>query len=240
MIKSVAFDLDGTLLNRSESIRHYCDYFVLQHLNWFENHNDTTDTANRMYTMYRDSLSKTPEYYATVVDQFKWVKQPDPVYLDQHYRECMITFCIPQNNVYTTFRALKSMGISFGIITNGVFMHQTRKIERLNLHHVVDTILISSDFGCKKPEAEIFEAYASEMGVQPDEILFVGDDAMRDIWGAASVGMHTAWFSDGRLWKHEDFTPDRVIDDLLESIALIRELNASNTVGKSSSRLSLA
>ena len=236
MIKSVAFDLDGTLLNRSESIRHYCDYFVLQHLDWFENHNDTTLTTDRMYTLYRDSLSKTPEYYATVIDQFNWVKRPDPEYLDRHYRECMITFCIPQNNVYTTLRALKSMGITFGIITNGVSMHQTHKIERLNLHQVVDMILISSDCGYKKPDAEIFEAYCSEMRVKPEETLFVGDDAMRDIWGAASVGMHTAWFSDGRPWKHQDFEPERIIDDLIESITFIQHLKTSSESAENDAR----
>ena len=225
MIKAVAFDLDGTLLNRSESIRHYCDYFVLEHLDCFENNCDTAEIAEKMYHFYRNGLSKTPEYYQSVIRNFQWSMAPSPVYLDQHYRECMITFCIPQNNIYTTMRALKSMEVEFGIVTNGIAINQRRKIERLNLHRIVDTILVSGELGVAKPDPAIFETFCSEKEVKLEEVLFVGDDPKRDVLGAQNAGMKTAWFSDNREWQEGDYQPDLIVDDLLEIIEWVKNHN---------------
>lgn len=224
MIKAVAFDLDGTLLNRSESIRHYCDFFVFEHLDWFVDGFDTFAATGRLFDIYRGGLSKTPAFYADIIDQFHWKKRPDPEYLDTHYREHMINLCIPQENVYTTLQALKSMGITFGIVTNGVAEHQRRKIERLRLDKLVDTILISGELGIGKPNPRIFEAFCNAKKVMPGETLFVGDDALRDIKGAGSFNMLTAWYRDGRLWKHTEHEPDIIIDDLIESVDYIRHL----------------
>jgi putative hydrolase of the HAD superfamily len=225
MIQSVAFDLDGTLLNRSESIRHYCDFFLLEHLDWFDHDFDTSEIAEKLSKLYREGLSKTPEYYDKIISEFQWVRQPTPEYLDSHYRECMVTFCIPQENIYTVMRSLKSMGIRFGIVTNGIAQNQRKKIEHLNLHKVVETILISEETGYSKPDPEIFELFCQQTKARPEDTLFVGDDAMRDIWGAASLDMHTAWFADGRTWRHHDFAPDHTIQDLIEVIDYVQPIN---------------
>jgi putative hydrolase of the HAD superfamily len=227
MIQSVAFDLDGTLLNRSESIRHYCDFFLLEHLDWFDHDFDTSAIAERLYTLYREGMSKTPEYYESIIQEFQWNRTPSPEYLDSHYRQCMVTFCIPQDNIYTVMRALKSMGIRFGIVTNGIAQNQRKKIEHLNLHKVVDTILVSEEIGYSKPDAEVFELFCQQTRTRPEDTLFVGDDAMRDIWGAASTNLHTAWFADGRTWRHQDFKPDHIIEDLIEVIDYVQPVEGA-------------
>lgn len=47
--------------------------------------------------------------------------------------------------------------------------------------------------GVAKPDARIFQAACERLGVQPAQVLHVGDDWRLDIVGARAAGMHTAW-----------------------------------------------
>lgn len=64
--------------------------------------------------------------------------------------------------------------------------------------------LSAQDFGSGKPDVKIFHAGAQAAGVQPHEVLHVGDDAKLDVLGALDAGMQTAWVNrDGKDWTHE-------------------------------------
>lgn len=69
-------------------------------------------------------------------------------------------------------------------------------------------------FGKGKPEAPIFHAAASSLGLEPGEVLHVGDDAALDVLGAINAGMQAAWLvRDGRAWEH-DTRPHITVPDL--------------------------
>ena len=53
--------------------------------------------------------------------------------------------------------------------------------------------LTAQAFGCAKPAAAIFLAAAASVGVQPGELLHVGDDFHLDIVGALNAGLQAAW-----------------------------------------------
>ena len=57
---------------------------------------------------------------------------------------------------------LKNRGFKLGIITNGRTGLQTSVIRRLGFDRLMDAIVISEQFGAKKPAAEIFR-YALEL-----------------------------------------------------------------------------
>jgi len=83
-------------------------------------------------------------------------------------------------------------------------------------------IFISEVFGCKKPEAKIFLAAASCLGVATWDVLFVGDNPYADIWGAQRVGMKTAWLHRGRAWPSNiSSTPADIIIGSLEELFTI-------------------
>lgn len=64
------------------------------------------------------------------------------------------------------------------------------------------------DLGIGKPDPRIFLAAAQALGVQPQEVLHVGDDTVLDILGAQGVGMQTAWANRKEaLWPHEGQAP---------------------------------
>jgi putative hydrolase of the HAD superfamily len=55
-------------------------------------------------------------------------------------------------------------------------------------------IIISGDYGYRKPDARLFQAALTELQVRPEEAIFIGNDRFRDILGARQVGMKTILF----------------------------------------------
>ena len=69
--------------------------------------------------------------------------------------------------------------------------------------------------GVAKPDLRIFEAGAAAAGVQPHEVLHVGDDAHADCVGALAAGMQVAWLNrEGHDWTHGDTRPHLEVRDL--------------------------
>ncbi|MBS0451767.1 MAG: HAD-IA family hydrolase [Proteobacteria bacterium] len=69
-------------------------------------------------------------------------------------------------------------------------------------------------FGSAKPQAPIFHAAAAFIGLEPAQVLHVGDDAALDVLGAIGAGMQAAWLvRDARPWEHET-QPHLTVPDL--------------------------
>lgn len=101
----------------------------------------------------------------------------------------------------TYFEVLEHFPV--GILTNGFAETQRKKFEQFNMYESARQVVISEEVGTLKPNPGIFE-YATEVaGVQPNEILYVGDSFTSDIEGGARYGWNTAWFTtNGEPEKH--------------------------------------
>ena len=104
------------------------------------------------------------------------------------------------------------------IVTNGGSRTQRPKLEQLGLTELFkpENILVSGELGVWKPDAELFRLAAKRAGCHPRECLFVGDDPVRDIEGAAAVGMQTCWVRMERdtdeVFGERACSPDHIID----------------------------
>jgi putative hydrolase of the HAD superfamily len=89
--------------------------------------------------------------------------------------------------------ALRSAGYAICTITNGNAQPATIPgLAELGALHVS---AISA--GAAKPAAAAFEAAARGLGLQPEQIVHVGDDLLADVAGAARAGMGTIWVRHG-------------------------------------------
>lgn len=102
--------------------------------------------------------------------------------------------------------SLRDRGLKTGLVANS-WPDPARVLrsdaEELGLAPLLDVLVFSADTGVRKPEAEIFLRAFSELCVEPASVLFVGDDPVTDVHGAASVGMKTAQ----ALWFKADESP---------------------------------
>ena len=55
-------------------------------------------------------------------------------------------------------------------------------------------VIVSGDYGYRKPDPRLFQAALSELQISPEEAIFVGNDRFRDVLGARQVGMKTILF----------------------------------------------
>jgi putative hydrolase of the HAD superfamily len=102
--------------------------------------------------------------------------------------------------------ALRSRGIKTGVVLNswpdpGRVLRAD--IERAGLTELLDTIVISSEVGLRKPDPGIFRIALEQLDVEPLDAMFVGDRLETDVQGAANLGMTTVQ----ALWFNADDTP---------------------------------
>ncbi len=76
-------------------------------------------------------------------------------------------------------------------------------IQRIGIGPYFKASLSAQQFGVGKPDPRIFRAAATAAGVQPHEVLHVGDDAALDVLAALACGMQTVWVNrTDHPWTH--------------------------------------
>jgi putative hydrolase of the HAD superfamily len=76
-----------------------------------------------------------------------------------------------------------------------------------------DAAFSAHDVGIAKPDAKIYHAAATYLGLRPEQVLHIGDDAIADAWGAKEAGLQAVWINpEGHLWVHQSPQPWTVRD----------------------------
>ncbi len=88
-----------------------------------------------------------------------------------------------------------------GIISNAGADWVLRILGSRNLK-LFDDVVLSYKTGFIKPEAEIYELSAKNLGVKPEACVFI-DDILTYCQGAEAVGMSTVWYQDFEHFKTE-------------------------------------
>jgi HAD superfamily hydrolase (TIGR01549 family) len=77
----------------------------------------------------------------------------------------------------------------------------------------------ASAAGAAKPDARIFAHLVDMAGVEPHQVLHIGDDPLADVVGATQAGMQAVWLNrDARQWPQGFAPPPRTIATLAEII----------------------
>lgn len=96
-----------------------------------------------------------------------------------------------------TLETLKARGLRIGLVSNtgrtpGSILR--RILEALELAPSIDVMLFSNEHGECKPQRSIFEALRRGLGVEYEEMAFVGDNPYVDVYGAQRCGMRGILF----------------------------------------------
>ncbi|CAM3803644.1 HAD family hydrolase [Marinicrinis lubricantis] len=216
MLKAVCFDLDGTLLDRDQSL---------------------IGVVSAQYERYSTFITCAQEQY---VCRFVQLDQRGYVWKDKVYQQFIeenIIQGIPWEDLLEDFVSrfsehavafpsvpevlskLKQSGYKLGIITNGFDRLQRSNMKALQLEAYVDDIIISESAGLRKPDPAIFELALSNLAVRAEEAVYVGDHPVNDVEASIRAGMKAVWKRDQHMDK-----PSRVngiidhFDELAELI----------------------
>lgn len=109
---------------------------------------------------------------------------------------------------------------TLGALTNG-----NADIYKTDAGELFDFAFLAEDVNASKPAPDMFHAALEKTGVEPQQIIHVGDNPEHDIHGAQALGMSTVWMnSQGAEWPG-GVRADREIDNLDQLPAAISEIN---------------
>ncbi|WP_459503562.1 HAD family hydrolase [Bacillus sp. C1] len=216
MIRAALFDLDGTLLDRRQSLEsfisnqydRYADHFTEIKKNEY---------CTRFIQLDNNGYTWKDKVYTTLLGEYN-ITTLTAEHLLYDYVTTFANHCIPFPNVYTLLEQLQSKHIKVGIITNGFTEFQMNNIHALKLHTYTNTILVSEAEGIKKPHPAIFERALKQLNVQAKECIYVGDHPENDVMGAEKAGITAVWKKDA-FW--EGFEHSRMARDLLEILSFV-------------------
>jgi putative hydrolase of the HAD superfamily len=116
---------------------------------------------------------------------------------------------------------LKNIAQSFqlGAITNG-----NADIYRLGLNECFSFAFSAEQVGAPKPAPDLFHAALLHTGCEPEQMVYVGDDPIKDVDAANEVGLHTIWMSSKSGAVLGESKPDETINDIRELPYAIRNL----------------
>ena len=86
--------------------------------------------------------------------------------------------------------------------------------------------VFSDETGCRKPEPRQFLSVASQLGVEPGEMVHVGDLMDTDVAGAHDAGARAILYTGHHDEQHDKHLADAVISDHAELPAIIARWNA--------------
>ncbi|MBQ7870968.1 MAG: HAD-IA family hydrolase [Oscillospiraceae bacterium] len=97
----------------------------------------------------------------------------------------------PVPHVDELLGALNAAGIRTGVISNfelsGCLLRE--KLDELFPENRFEFVLVSSDYGLRKPQPLLFRAGLAKSGLDPEEVWYVGDKLRPDVEGSRACGM---------------------------------------------------
>ncbi|MBO4848930.1 MAG: YjjG family noncanonical pyrimidine nucleotidase [Clostridia bacterium] len=117
---------------------------------------------------------------------------------------------------YDLVRSLRGRVRQF-VVSNGTVAAQTKKLKLSGLGELMDGVFLSEELGVEKPSPAFFEkVFAGIPPAAPREVMIVGDSLTSDILGGMNAGIVACWYDPLGLPVPEGYRPDYVIRDLRE------------------------
>lgn len=234
MIKAAVFDLDHTLFDRRETVGKIFRESPKSELPFRED-----IAADKLLDIYmsveENSIELGWEHMAMAflkkgilkpsVEKEKELFQGEAFY-KKYICPVFAKTAVPFDFALPTLEKLKNNGLKTALITNGTLELQTKKLTMLGLQNAFDEILICGEIGFQKPSSEPFLEMSKRLFLLPEEMLYIGDNAINDISGARNAGYRTVWVKTRKKWLFPDIPrADYVVDTVAEIPELIERIN---------------
>jgi putative hydrolase of the HAD superfamily len=239
-IRAVAFDVNGTLVEilteeHQEQIYRAAGHFLTYQGIDLRRHDVREAYFRIMKEQQRASAEQHPEYdavaiWATIIDEFgtDYTRnlaaeklQQLPLFLAEMTRGISRR----RLRLYPFVRELLdalSVRFPLALVTDAQSAWARGELHKVGLLDYFDPIVVSGDYGFRKPDRRLFDIALAGMGVAAEHTLYVGNDMHRDIYGAREAGMKTVMFdSDQGTKHHQDCVPDFTITDYRDLLRIL-------------------
>jgi putative hydrolase of the HAD superfamily len=224
--KAILFDLDDTLWPIEPVIRQ-----AEQTLHeWLKTHAPRVAerfTIENLRTARLSLLAQQPEFHydlgalrrAGLISAFEEAGEDS-----QKVEQAMVHFFAARNAVIPYDDVLPGLLRLKGRVLVGSISNGNADLQAIGLSHHFKVSVAAHQLGCAKPDAAIFHAACKELGVAPEDAVYVGDDVLLDVKGAQQAGLRAVWLNRHGSQAHleHDVVPDAIVgsfDELLDWLA---------------------
>lgn len=244
MIRGLIFDLNGTLIdiltnewddNVYRVVANYLDYYGV------------TVSPELMRDLYfelnkqqrRESREEFPEFdigrlFREVIERFG---------NDSTHEMALERFEALAESTATVFRAASRYKLELypdvaevlaalngryrmAAVSDGQTLWALPELRSVGLAGYFPNLLVSGNLGFRKPDRRMFEWALNQLDLSAREVLFVGNDMYRDVYGAKEAGMRTVFFKSNQGdQENHGAEPDYIIYKFRELPEAIRFLN---------------
>ncbi len=205
-LKGVIFDLDDTLYSEKEYVR-----------------SGYKAVSDFLGGSYEDRLWRFFEEGKHAIDELliELGRENEKNTVLSIYRSHIPTIH-PYPGIVEMIETLKSHGIKVGIITDGRPEGQRNKLSVLNLD--IDDVIITDELGgvqFRKPCDIAFRIMITRWRMNPADIVYIGDNPIKDFQAPQQLGMRTVWFKNKNGLYHggcKDTNTIEYIEKLMELI----------------------
>ena len=228
IIQGIIFDINGTLIDiqtdeGSEEIYRAISHFLTYH-GIYRHRGEIRDAYFRIMDEQRKaSREEYPEFDAPsvwreLIRQFPGGEAFGPLKLRQVARFLAEVFRGISRNRLQLYPDVVSVLNEFqprfrmAAVSDAQSAWALPEMKAVGIDAYFKPVIVSGAFGFRKPDRRLFRAALSGMRLQADQVLFVGNDMYRDIFGARQLGMKTVFFSSNQGTKEmEGVSPDYII-----------------------------
>jgi len=238
-IKGILFDLYGTLIDidTDESleeiyrgIAHYLTYHGVYLHRW--------EVRDRYYEIMKQQKEEGGEKYPEIDVEAIWnsllrqegiqaplARQKLATILAQIYR----AISRKQLQLYPDVkRVLDELRPTYrlALVSDAQPCYALPEMEAVRLDGYFDPIIISAHYGFRKPDRRLIGKALEDLKLEPAEVICVGNDMYRDIYGASQLGIKTIFVNSNQGAKsHENVTPDYFapwFEDVLKGVEALK------------------
>lgn len=243
MIRGLIFDINGTVTDILTDEGNNDVYRVVSNFLIYQGINLSAEEVRRRYfdinqRQRHDSSEEYPEFdvkklFAEMIrdaatDYTKRLSKKKlkllPEVTAELFRAATLFQLKPYSDVKKTLKKL-SKKYRLAAVSDGQSLWAAAELNAVGLSDFFDPFLVSGDFGYRKPDARLFKKALKKMDMKPQEVIFIGNDLYRDVYGANKLGIKTVFFKSNQ----GDHTcaaakPDRTIsqfeqlDDAVKSL----------------------
>jgi len=228
MIKAVVFDLDGTLYDEKEFVM---SGFESVSKNISSKHNlDRSKIFRILKSDFESGLRR--KNFDVLLEKINL--NEDVKRLVNIYRKHA-----PNISLYEDAKEILTElkdKYKLGLITDGWEKTQENKISALGITKYFDVITLTDVYGRGnwKPSSKPFKVTLDKLGVEPKESIYVGDNPMKDFFGAKKLGIHNVRVKRGGgeydyINMDDKYEASYIIPNLLILKKIIDKINQMET-----------